>query len=50
MQPQRDDDSSGAALPEHWQPSSDERIVKWVVALGGLALAALWLRRSGPEV
>jgi len=34
------------ALPEHNQPSSDARIIKWVGGLAALTLAAVWARRS----
>ena len=34
------------ALPEHHQPSSDARIVKWVGAFAALAAAAVLVRRS----
>ena len=33
-------------LLEHQQPSSDERILKWVGALAALTAAALLVRRS----
>src|SRR3954470_21362713 len=31
-------------LPEHWQPSSDQRILAWLGTLATLTAAALWLR------
>jgi hypothetical protein len=33
-------------LPEHWQPSSDERILAWVGTLATLTAAALWVRNA----
>jgi hypothetical protein len=33
-------------LPEHWQPSSDERILAWVGTLATLTAAALWMRSA----
>jgi hypothetical protein len=34
------------ALPEHWQPSSDRRILTWVAALTALTATAVWIRRA----
>jgi hypothetical protein len=34
------------ALPEHWQPSSEERIAKWVTAFAALTVAAIALRNK----
>lgn len=34
------------ALPEHHQPSSDARILKWVGALAALTVGAVIVRRS----
>jgi hypothetical protein len=34
------------ALPDHWQPSSDERILTWVGTLATLTAAALWVRNA----
>jgi hypothetical protein len=34
-------------LPEHHQPSSDARIIKWVGALAALTLGALAVRAGG---
>jgi hypothetical protein len=34
------------ALPEHWQPSSDRRILTWVAALTALTGTAIWVRRA----
>jgi hypothetical protein len=36
------------SLPEHWQPSSDRRIVTWVGALATLTAAAFWIRNARP--
>jgi len=33
-------------LPEHLQPSSDERILAWVGTLATLTVAALWVRTA----
>ena len=35
------------ALPEHYQPSSDARILTWVGTLAVLVAGAVWVRRSG---
>ena len=34
------------ALPEHWQRSSDERILAWVGTLAALTAAAFWVRAA----
>jgi hypothetical protein len=34
------------ALPDHWQPSSDARILAWVGAFATLTAAALWVRNA----
>jgi hypothetical protein len=34
------------ALPEHWQPSSDGRILTWLTGLTVLTAGAIWVRRS----
>jgi hypothetical protein len=31
-------------LPEHFQPSSDRRIVTWLTAFTALTAGALWVR------
>ena len=33
-------------LPEHWQRSSDERILAWVGTLATLTAAAFWVRSA----
>jgi hypothetical protein len=38
---------SMAALPEHHQPSSDARILKWVGALAALTVGAVLVRAGG---
>jgi len=35
----------GMALPEHHQPSSDARILKWVGTLAALTLGAVLVKR-----
>jgi hypothetical protein len=39
-------DNQRMDLPEHWQPSSDERILAWVGTLATLTAAAVWLRSA----
>jgi hypothetical protein len=34
------------SLPEHWQASSDRRILAWVGTLATLTAAAVWIRNA----
>jgi hypothetical protein len=33
------------ALPEHWQPSSDRRVLTWLGAMAAMTAGAIWVRR-----
>jgi len=34
------------ALPEHWQPSPDRRILAWLSGFSVLTAGAIWVRRA----
>ena len=36
-------------LPEHWQPSSDRRILTWLGAFAALTTVAVAVRRARPS-